>query len=303
MRLTKTFANLLVFSTATTALPVADEINALAIISDLQKSGSAATDLEQFHSLMARDDCSTLGNIIDKIGTSAELVAYYTTGYYSALYVCRRNNGRNCDELARAIASAILSIAFIGGRASGAYSLGKREEVSLAEYLNAVMSADGEIFDAIDDVSNSLATRSENSTESAREVVSVRNWSYEGTPVSFDIHDFGDGNGHIALPIEHVGVNSTNLAKRGNGHAPGFKISYTTRMESKLTRSHRADMANALSSDWASRANANTLLSNYIGLWKTDHNANFYFRIIPETVEFGTNYESVDVCGGMAQFL
>ncbi|KAI8228646.1 hypothetical protein K4K54_002083 [Colletotrichum sp. SAR 10_86] len=31
-----------------------------------------------------------------------------------------------------------------------------------------------------------------------------------------------------------------------------------------------------------------------------DHTANFYYRIIPELNSFGLNYESVDICGGMA---
>lgn len=44
-------------------------------------------------------------------------------------------------------------------------------------------------------------------------------------------------------------------------------------------------------------------MSDYIGLVKTDHQANFYFRIIPETKGFGLNYESVNVCGQLAQFL
>jgi hypothetical protein len=302
MKLTQTFANLLLLSVATLALPVTEESTALAIIPEPAEAEQMTTDIAQFNSLVARDDCSTIGVLVDKIGTSAEIAAYFSSGYYSALYVCRRIKGENCNELARAIASIFVSIAFIAGRATGAYSL-KREELSLAGYLDAAMNADGEVFDAIDDISHTLAVRDDKSTGIAREVASVRNWYYEGLPVSFDIHDFGDGNGHIVLPLEHVGSNSTNLAKRASGHAPGFKVSYTTRMESKLTRAHRIEMANALSSDWASRANRNDKLSNYMGLWKTDHKANFYFRIIPETVNFGLNYESVDVCGSMARWL
>lgn len=302
MQLTKTFTNLLLLSVAALALPVAEESTDLVLVSDEKGADAVTTDLEPFTSLVTRDDCSTINAVIDKIGTSTEIAAYFSTGYYSTLWVCQRMRGTNCSDLAMAIASLFVSIAFIGGRASGAYSLGKREDQSLAGYLEAAMNADGEIFDAIEDLTHTLAAR-DNATSGAKEMASIRNWVYEGTPVSFDIHDFGDGNGHIILPLENIGVNATNLAKRGDGHAPGFKLSYTTRLESQLTRSHRADMANALANDWASRANGNSRLSNYIGLWKTDHNANFYFRIIPESVDFGMNYESVDVCGGMAGFL
>jgi hypothetical protein len=52
-----------------------------------------------------------------------------------------------------------------------------------------------------------------------------------------------------------------------------------------------------------SRAKCNDKLSNYIVLWKADHSANFYFRIIPESNNFGMIYESVDVCGEMAGLL
>jgi hypothetical protein len=44
-------------------------------------------------------------------------------------------------------------------------------------------------------------------------------------------------------------------------------------------------------------------MTDYIGFAETDHSANFYYRIIPESNGFGLNYESVDICGGMASFL
>ena len=63
-------------------------------------------------------------------------------------------------------------------------------------------------------------------------------------------------------------------------------------------------MANKLASDWASRSNSNDKLSNYIGLWKTGHDANFFLQgYPPERKDFNMNYETVDSCGGMARFL
>jgi hypothetical protein len=44
-------------------------------------------------------------------------------------------------------------------------------------------------------------------------------------------------------------------------------------------------------------------MTDFIGFAETDHSANFYYRIIPESRGFGLNYESVDICGGMAGFL
>ncbi|RLL97478.1 hypothetical protein CFD26_106686 [Aspergillus turcosus] len=42
---------------------------------------------------------------------------------------------------------------------------------------------------------------------------------------------------------------------------------------------------------------------DFSGFAETEHAANFSYRIIPEIRGFGTNYETVDVCGGMASYL
>jgi hypothetical protein len=44
-------------------------------------------------------------------------------------------------------------------------------------------------------------------------------------------------------------------------------------------------------------------MSEYIGFVADKEKANFYFRFIPEFREFGMNFESVDVCGQMADML
>lgn len=44
-------------------------------------------------------------------------------------------------------------------------------------------------------------------------------------------------------------------------------------------------------------------MTDFIGFAETDHNANFYYRIIPESRSFGLDYESVDICGQMGGFL
>ncbi|PKX90416.1 uncharacterized protein P174DRAFT_507133 [Aspergillus novofumigatus IBT 16806] len=55
---------------------------------------------------------------------------------------------------------------------------------------------------------------------------------------------------------------------------------------------------------WAVYAdNASHKMNDFIGFAETEHAANFYYRIIPEIRGFGTNYETVDVCGGMASYL
>ncbi|KAI9925398.1 hypothetical protein ASPWEDRAFT_41484 [Aspergillus wentii DTO 134E9] len=266
------------------------------------------TSLVPINGLERRDTCSTVNAVVDKIGTSTEIIAYFSTGYFSTLWVCTRNNAHDCNTMATAVGSSFVSISYIAGRVWGGKSVTKRDSNdTLAGYLETAFRSGGEVFEAIQDTTHTLQARSDSGYgELPVEMASIRNWAYNGTLVNFDIHDFGNGNGHILLPLDGIGahsLNGTTLNRRAVGKAPGFKISYTTRMESKLTNGHRVDMANAMASDWASRANSNNKMSSYIGLWKTGHSANFYFRVIPESQDFGTNYEPVNVCGQMAQFL
>ncbi|KAE8368170.1 hypothetical protein BDV27DRAFT_154334 [Aspergillus caelatus] len=73
---------------------------------------------------------------------------------------------------------------------------------------------------------------------------------------------------------------------------------------SKLTQAHQKSMALAGAATWAVYAdNANHKMDDFIGFAETEHAANFYYRIIPEIKGFGTNYETVDICGGMASYL
>lgn len=101
---------------------------------------------------------------------------------------------------------------------------------------------------------------------------------------------YGDADSSAAGSVE----------KRFDG--AGFKIAFTTRKKSLLTKAHQNQMSTAIANQWASRADG-TDMDEYFGLVKTDHNANFYYRVISELRSFGLNYESVDVCGGMASFL
>lgn len=125
--------------------------------------------------------------------------------------------------------------------------------------------------------------------------------SEDGSPasdVAFNYFDNGDVNMDIAGDMG--ALETSGLQKRYNG--PGFKISWTSRKRSLLTRAHQNQMSYEIARDWADKA-AFPGEGDYIGLVKTDHTANFYFRIIPETRGFGLNYESVNVCGQLAPFL
>lgn len=118
--------------------------------------------------------------------------------------------------------------------------------------------------------------------------------------VAFNHYSNGGTVLHLGGANETLAANPSELSKRtGFGHE-GFKISFTTRQPAALTKPQQDDMANSIARDWASHVFAT---SDYIGLVKDGHKADFYYRIIPEVLGFGLNYESVKVCGGMADFL
>lgn len=132
----------------------------------------------------------------------------------------------------------------------------------------------------------------------------LKGLKYSDKPQDTAISFFDNGDGILYLPDSFKQVedtaNATSLGKRYHGNA--FKIAFTTRQKSLLTRAHQNDMSYELARAW--QIQVGLLGANeVIRLVKTEHTANFYYRIIPELYGFGLNYESVDVCGGLAGYL
>ena len=308
MLFSKTLAVAALFLGLAGAIPIDD----LALFSD-----EDSEDPEKTNVLAARDNCVTFNEVVNKLSDHLDILAYVSTGYYSTLYVCRRMNQPHCDEIAKAIASGIASIAFIAGRATGSIPKSQAgehqdQDQTLAGFLRNALSEDGEVFEGVHEMTHSRARAGDAGDKNAPlEIASVRNWNYDDTLVNFDVHDFGGGDGHILVPLSFnngtsdAGTTAEAEERYGvqGSKAPGFKISYSTKEKTKLSKSQSAQMANAVAADWASHAKSENKMSNYIGLWKTGHRANFYYRIIPEVSNFGSNYESVDFCGSMTRFL
>lgn len=186
-----------------------------------------------------------------------------------------------------------------------------RRDVSSSEFwggFDQTLKNDGWVFDSIDDIDLSnlkLDKRASDPNLVHRSIVRnlVHNSQGDVSDVAFNYFDNGDLNLQLAgdygsLPSGEA--QNTTLHRRFDG--AGFKISATTRLSSRLTRAHENYMAQRIAQDWAGNADSSAM-SDYIGLVETGHSANFYFRIIPETKGFGLNYESVNVCGQLAEFL
>lgn len=121
--------------------------------------------------------------------------------------------------------------------------------------------------------------------------------------IAFNYFDNGDLNLHFpggAGTFPTGNAQDSPLHTRFDG--AGFKVSATTRRRSPLARDQQKAMAHEIAKDWASDAYAYPM-ADYMGLVKTDSHPNFYFRIIPEVRGFGLNYESVDICGPLYEFV
>lgn len=61
-------------------------------------------------------------------------------------------------------------------------------------------------------------------------------------------------------------------------------------------------MPAALAGEWADFTRWYSA-GELIGFATVNHNANFHYRILPETKGVCLNYESVDICGGMSGYI
>jgi hypothetical protein len=186
---------------------------------------------------------------------------------------------------------------------------GSQDYVRLWETM--LSSSDDFSYDSLE----SLALHSDDATLTRRQGepslvhrVHVAGFTVDNSPkhdIIANHYDNGETVLQLPLPGGNYDTNATlgsNLYKRFD--KPGFKISFTTRERSKLTQAHQKSMALAGAATWAVYAdNASHKMDDFIGFAETGHAANFYYRIIPELRGFGTNYETVDVCGGMASYL
>lgn len=261
--------------------------------------------------LQVRDNsCQTLASTIETIGTSNIAVIYGSFGGFDAKYICGRLGYANCQPVFIPVALAFITV-FAATNRDGALAVSSRGEVRRAQHMSDVLHEylgnNSISYDAITDLTGPLLPlygKEDRRPVSVTSLHGVR--FFNDTAVNMDLYDFGNGEGHIYLPHDMLEERSETdilnhrLAKRAK--APGFKLSFTTRVPTKLSKSHQADMTNALTSWWANTAGI-TDLHDMIGFLKTDHTANFYYRLIPENSDYGLNYESVDSCGQMAKYL
>jgi hypothetical protein len=299
----KPFQFLLAFSTLNSAIGHA--------YASQSSSGYAPRGVSDFSNVKAlavreEDSCSALDKLIDVIGTSQSAVVYTTVGGVSALAACRllrRRNPNNpgtddCYDIATLVAAGIVLVFQLAHDITGGFALRDLDEFDrtsrLRESLAGYLDGNGHVYDSID-VLPTPAKRDDKDRQML-DHISVGGLKFGNDSYNMALAHYGEGDAHLFF----TGDSGTDLTKRHDG--PGIKLSFTTRLPSKLSKAHQQDMSISISENWANLANRNQIV-NWIGLVKTVHKANFYLRIIPEVKGFGTNYESVDICGGMAKYL
>jgi hypothetical protein len=267
-----------------------------------------------------QETCSTIDRIIESIGTSNSVVVYTTAGGVTALSVCNllHNHGigpigpSDCQNYGAIVASVVAVIFTATSKQSALPAPAQKTErfvesaagTSLSQHLIASFAADGVEYDSIVPLAMSPSSKAKRHLESRQmiEHFSILGYKYnQNTTVDAIVADFGNGEGHIFVTPSPPATATPGLSKRHQG--PGFKLSFTERERSQLSRQHQLQMSDRIASDWGQRADRNRI-TEWIGFERTGHTANFYLRIIPEIRGYGENYESVDApCGQMGRFL
>ena len=256
--------------------------------------------------------------------TPVHRVAFINSAAGLAQQICEDQGAPGCAQYIGYIQHGLNLIFILATHAHGAVGEGRSGEQSSVENgdvkraapielsgFGFALSDGGYSFDSVEHVD--VATLKLDKRDDSDPVLTHRSifrsltGEEAGSPssdVAFNYFDNGDVimdyAGDMGTLAPDGQVETSGLQKRYAG--AGFKISWTSRKRSLLTRAHQNQMSYEIARDWADKA-AFLGEGDYIGLVKTDHSANFYFRIIPETKGFGLNYESVNVCGQLAPFL
>lgn len=230
-------------------------------------------------------------------------ITYITILTGLARAICVKAGYESCDFVAYIIQAGIQLIYAAAASYSGAEAqiLPGRSAEDHLQWWKDVLAAHGALtYDTIAELPfEAVEARDDTPSLVARIQFTGILGNETDRKVDLVANHYSDGQTVLDLPVSQAAANET-LAKRADG--AGFKISYTTRKQSLLTTDHQRIMSLYLADAWA-HLSAEYQMDDCIGFAETDHSANFYYRIIPELYGFGTNYETVDECGGMASYL
>ncbi|KAJ5909724.1 hypothetical protein N7504_004367 [Penicillium tannophilum] len=120
-----------------------------------------------------------------------------------------------------------------------------------------------------------------------------------GTGRDYTMLQFEDGVGQLQIPFEGSSASATSHQKRTSGK--GVKISFDIGSARISMEKHVVGAAKAIATKWHTYAVEG--YSNMYGFVEKVDKAALYFRTIVEMEGFGTNYESVNNCGALYEYL
>ncbi|KNG85213.1 hypothetical protein ANOM_008085 [Aspergillus nomiae NRRL 13137] len=249
----------------------------------------------------------------NKEHSTAAVLAFVTFGPEVAKYICRAVTHGNptCDDWAQGIRYALALLFVISGKDGAEPAVPPGEPVrriNARSFMNIVTNAlkESSLQFASIEADDNLPRVEKRSSDEPYLVERFRirglyhaDLGNDATDIWVNYWSNGDNTLQIALEDGRQDGNST-LTRRWD--KPGFKIAYTTRKTAPLNEQEALTMARHISLKWQGMTLGNDI-ADFIGFVETGHTANFYFRIIPENKGYGLNYESVDICGGMAGML
>lgn len=240
-------------------------------------------------------------------------VAFVTFGPEAAKYICRAitHGDPTCDDWAQGIRYALGLIFAIFGKDGAEPAVRPGEPVrrinarSYMDIATTALKNSSLEFASIeaDDNLPSVEKRSldEPSLVERFLIRGLYHADLGNDATNIWVNHYSNGDNILQIAPED-GQHNGNSTPTRRWDKPGFKIAYTTRNKSPLNEQDALKMARHISMKWQGMAIGNDI-SDFIGFVETGHTANFYFRIIPEHKGYGLNYESVDICGGMAGML
>ncbi|KAJ5653012.1 hypothetical protein N7490_002079 [Penicillium lividum] len=120
-----------------------------------------------------------------------------------------------------------------------------------------------------------------------------------GAGRDYTLLGFEDGSGQLQAPFSGVGNGTGSIKKRTTGH--GIKIPFMLGSAKITNASNREGAAKAIAAKWLAYSKAG--YTNMYGIVEKTATAVLYYRTIFELEAFGTNYENVNSCGSLSEFL
>ncbi|KAJ5761121.1 hypothetical protein N7520_008277 [Penicillium odoratum] len=124
-------------------------------------------------------------------------------------------------------------------------------------------------------------------------------WKGDKTGRDYTMLKFEDGTGQLHIPSATSGNSTGSLQKRSTGK--GVKVAFDIGSARVTLKKHALGAAEAISKSWLKYAKEG--YTNMYAFVEKVATSVLYFRTLVEMEGFGTNYENVNSCGALSEYL